>query len=136
VDKARISQIYGYLVCLIAVVTFLVSLNSAVGAAIDLSDPLYSSRFRADPRLASFEVYRVEMQQRGMLAPVPAEAAAPAPTDTAELRAAFEAAREDHIRSVQFQARRELATSGLLVVVAAGLFIIHWVWLRRLGARA
>ncbi len=133
-DKARIGQIYGYLVCLIAVVTFLISLNSAVGAAIDLSDPLYSSRYRADPRLASFEVYRVEMQQRGTLAPVPAGAAAPAPADTAELRAAFEAAREDHIRSVQFQARRQLATSGLLVVVAAALFIVHWVWLRRLGA--
>lgn len=134
-DRARIGQIYGYLVCLIAVVTFLVSLNSAVGAAIDLSDPQYSSRYRADPRLASFEVYRVEMQQRRLVSPVPGGAPEPIPTDTAELRAAFEAAREDHIRSVQFQARRELVTSGLLVVVAAALFVVHWTWLRRLGAR-
>lgn len=137
-DRARIGQIYGYLVCLIAVVTFLISLNSAVGAAIDLSDPQYSSRYRADPRLTSFEVYRLETQQRRLVAPTPAGAPEPIPADTAdtaELRAAFEAAREDHIRSVQFQARRELVTSGLLVVVAAALFVVHWTWLRRLGAR-
>jgi len=136
VDKARISQVYGYLVCLIAVVTFLVSLNSAVGAALDLSDPQYSGRYSADPRLASFEAYRLELQQRRGLAPVAGEAPAPEPGDTAALRAAFEEARQEHLRSVRFQARRELVTSGLLAVVAAGLFVVHWIWLRRLGAPA
>ena len=29
-----------------------------------------------------------------------------------------------------------LVTSGLLAVVAAGLFVVHWIWLRRLGAPA
>lgn len=135
-DKARIGQIYGYLVCLIAVVTFLVSLNSMVGAAIDLSDPQYSSRSYADPRLASFEVYRLEMQHRRASAPVEAGAQTPEPADTAALRAAFEAARADHLRSVRFQAMRQLATSSVLTVVAAALFVVHWIWLRRLGARA
>lgn len=134
-DRVRVGQIYGYLVCLIAVVTFLISLNSAVGAAIDLSDPLYSSRFRADPRLASFEVYRLELEQRRPVPPGVAGEPEPSRADTAALRAAYEAAREDHIRSVRFQAIRELVTSGLLVLVAAALFVVHWVWLRRSGAR-
>ena len=126
-DKARIGQIYGYLVCLIAVVTFLIR-STRPWARRSTCPTRCTARATAPTRGSqSFEVYRVEMQQRGTLAPVPAGAAAPAPADTAELRAAFEAAREDHIRSVQFQARRELATSGLLVVVAAALFIVHWV---------
>ncbi|HEX7088825.1 MAG TPA: hypothetical protein VF192_01745 [Longimicrobiales bacterium] len=133
-DRVRIAQIYGYLVCLIAVVTFLISLNSAVGAAIDLADPVYSASYRGDSRLASFEVYRVEMAQRRAM---PGMAGAPeaALPDSAQLRAAYEAARENQIRSVRFRAIRQAVTGGLLVLVSAGLFVAHWAWLRRLGAR-
>jgi len=133
-DRVRIAQIYGYLVCLIAVVTFLISLNSAVGAAIDLADPVHSASYRGDPRLASFDVYRVEMAQRGAI-PAPAGAPEAARPDSAQLRAAYEAAREDLISSVRFRAIREAVTGGLLVLVSAALFVAHWAWLRRLGAR-
>jgi hypothetical protein len=133
-DRVRIAQIYGYLVCLIAVVTFLISLNSAVGAAIDLADPVHSASYRGDPRLASFEVYRVEMAQRPAIPSAVGGVEAPLP-DSAQLRAAYEAARQDLVRSVRFRAIREAVTSGLLVLVSAGLFLAHWAWLRRLGAR-
>ena len=40
-DKTqRIQMVYGYAVCLVAVITFLISVTSMVYAVIDLTDPL------------------------------------------------------------------------------------------------
>ena len=38
----RVAQIYGYLVCLVAVITFLISITQLVNSMIDLTDPIHA----------------------------------------------------------------------------------------------
>ena len=153
----RFAQLYGYAVCLIAVVTFLIAANNFVEAAMDLSDPLHGGdRFGpwGEGVPASFEVYRAEYRQRATLEHTtvvtggdgttsaivsggpPAQRA---PRDTLSdeaLRRLYEAKRADQIALRHFQALRSLVTSGLLLLLAVGLFVAHWRWLRGLNGRA
>ena len=52
------------------------------------------------------------------------------PTD-AEIRQMFEDERLEQIGNVRFRAMRTLVTSTLLIIIASGLFFMHWRWLRR-----
>jgi hypothetical protein len=138
-----IPQIYGYLVCLVAVITFLVSANALVNNAYDLADPLYAQRYGREVP-PSFELYREEMLTGRVSGGAPmrstrpdapaggAEASArPLPTD-AQLRAMYEALRADKIRTVRHQALRAVTSSALLIIVSLVLFVIHWRWARGL----
>jgi hypothetical protein len=134
---ALIPQIYGYLVCLVAVITLLVSASSLVNNAFDLADPLYAQRYGREVP-PSFELYREEVLSGRVPGGAPArptqpgaggEAARPLPTD-AEMRAMYEALRDDKIRSVRHQALRNVTGSALLVVLSIGLFLVHWRWVR------
>jgi hypothetical protein len=153
----RFAQLYGYAVCLIAVVTFLVAANQFVEAAMDLSDPLHGGdRFgpwgEAVP--TSFEVFRADYRQRGALEQTSmlrtidgstsaiVSGAAPAQRATRDtlsdeaLRRLYDAKRADQIAWRRFQALRSLVTNGLLLLLAVGLFVAHWRWLRGLNGRA
>ena len=132
--SSRIAQVYGYAVCLIAVVVFLIAASNIVEAAFDRSEPLLSERWsgRADGDLSSFEAYRASRAER--TAPTPERPGAAPSTDTmstADLRARYEALRAQQIASVRFQSTRRLVKHGFLLVVAFGLFMTHWRWLRR-----
>ena len=48
-----------------------------------------------------------------------------------ELRRRYEGLREDRIRRGRYEARREIITDALSLVIAAALFAFHWRWLRR-----
>jgi len=51
-----VAQFYGYAVCLVAVITFLLSFTAFVTAIVDADDPLHSGGLPAgSPSLASFE---------------------------------------------------------------------------------
>ena len=52
----RVRQIYGYMVCLVAVVTALICLNGAVGNAINLSDPVAAAGEYGE-NIESFEAW-------------------------------------------------------------------------------
>ena len=129
--RYRIAQIYGYLVCLVAVIATLISLASLVGALIDLSDPLHAGD-RGWPDLTSFEAYKLDV-----LRSTRGEPQVPAPAgyvpDDQTLRTMFEAAKADRIQSVRFRAYRSLAVSGLVIVVCITLFTTHWIWVRKLA---
>lgn len=56
----------------------------------------------------------------------------PHPSDD-ELRKQYEALRAARIEENGFQARRSLVREFLLLVLAGGLFLGHWRWLRRRG---
>lgn len=125
--RSWIPQAYGYLVCLIAVVTMLITLNGLIDAGFRAASPI-EAEFGYDPMLTSFEGFRASrmtVPQR-----VPGEAAAPAPTEE-ELRREYEAMRAARLAQSQFQARRSLTTNGLLLLTAIILFVVHWRWLRR-----
>lgn len=133
--SSRVAQAYGYAVCLIAVVTILIGVGNLTDAFIERSNPLMADgRYsRADGSLTSFEAYRASA---GMHRPTPTRVnpdGSPAASDTlttAELRARYEALRADQLARVAFGTTQRLVKHALLVVIALGLFVMHWRWLR------
>ena len=124
----KIAQLYGYSVCLVAVITFLISLSGMVGALFDLSNPLHAGWYQG-PNMASFETYKMDLlrsQGQGDEKSIPGYV-----PDDETLRSMYEAAKSDRIQRVGFQARRALTSHGLLLIVCLTLFSGHWVWIRK-----
>ena len=55
------SKIYGYAVCLVAVITFLIAVAAMIFAVMDLGDPLYAGNNYNKSSIASFETYKMDM---------------------------------------------------------------------------
>ncbi|SYZ74511.1 hypothetical protein TRIP_C90139 [Candidatus Zixiibacteriota bacterium] len=133
----RIAMIYGYAVCLVAIITLLIAIPNMVNSIIDLGDPIHSGGFYSpakQPSLASFENYKMDVLstpqsegKTGVTAYVP---------DDQTLRAMYEAARDDKIASALHIARRTIVVFGLLTIISALLFIIHFRWMRTLSKAA
>lgn len=125
------AQIYGYTVCLVAVITFLISVTTLVNAVIDLSDPLHAGWTQpGTPSLASFENYKMDMlkssnqgDDKGTSSYVP---------DDETLRRMYEAAKADKIQSSKHLSNRSIIIDSLLIVICLVLFITHWLWMKRL----
>ena len=131
----RVAQLYGYAVCLIAVIVFLISANSFVEQVFTLSNPprAQSDRFGMEPAVSSFEAYRATLNRF----PVPTPQSGPAqPVSDSVLRTRYEALRADRIEQARFEAKRGLTTSGLLIILCIALFALHWRWLRSRDASA
>ena len=121
----RAWQWYGYAVCLTAVITGLICVSGVINNAFDLANPLASER--ADGSLTSFEAYKATREPR---APVE-DTRQRVDTLTDEmLRGRYEALRADRISQRTFRAKKQLVTSLVLLIVAVGLFVTHWRWLR------
>jgi hypothetical protein len=127
VDKPnRIPQIYGYTVCLIAVVAFLISINGLVDASFTLANPLHGPYGGHMDGLTSYESYEASRVERTM-----PDRNMPLSTTSAETRRRrFEALRADRMDSNRLQAWRRIVGSGLTMLIAIGLFAWHWTWLR------
>jgi hypothetical protein len=135
VDRAnRVAQLYGYTVCLVAVVTVLFALPSIINNLFKLNDPLQAEG-SFEPILSSFDAYKATWE-RGRGFAMRDDAAPVAPPSEAELRQRYEALRTDRIARNRYEARRSLVTSTLLLLLALGLFTGHWRWLRRRAGEA
>jgi hypothetical protein len=129
----RIPQLYGYSVCLIAVIVFIFSLQNLAENAVARNHPLESSSGYG-ASLDSFEAYQATYnnppgygyvnQDRSSVNP-------PEKLTQPELRARYEALRASAIRDADFRATQSMVVSGLLLAVAIVLFGLHWRWLRR-----
>jgi hypothetical protein len=129
----RVPQLYGYTVCLIALIWGLMSVMSIVENALSLSAPELRgvSEYTFEPSVSSFEAFRATYDRaRRMGAPDARETPADSIPEN-ELRRRYEALRADRIERGRFQARRELIMGILSLAIAAGLFAFHWRWLRR-----
>lgn len=124
----RIRQIYGYTVCLIAVVTSLICIGGAVSNAIDLTNPLMAAG-GYDDSLSSFDAW---MATHPKFTPQTGDAAARDTASVETQRARFEALRTSRISHQVFRARKGLIGQLLLLIIAVGLFATHWRWMRRL----
>jgi hypothetical protein len=130
---SRVAQLYGYTVCLIAVVVFLISTNSLLENAFALSNPLQARDAGfgfVEPSVSSFEAYRATYDRERQMRSGPAGAAVTDSVPEAVMRARYEVLRADRIERARFQAQRSLATSALSLILAIALFAIHWRWLR------
>jgi hypothetical protein len=125
----KIIQLYGYAVCLVAVITFPISVTALVGTFFDLSDPLHSQRFYGGPSLASFENYKMDVlksQKEGK------QESTYMPDDQT-LRAMYEAAKTDKIQQVKLEAHKTMTVSSILILVCIVLFTTHWFWMRKVA---
>jgi hypothetical protein len=139
----RFSHLYGYAVCLTAVIVGLISLNNAIEAIFDLSDPAHavSSSFGGREMAPTFEEYRADQRRtvrvdgKVVMESVPSGRSVDGNTSTPseeELRRIYDARRRDVLATRTFHARRSLASSLLLLLASAALFVWHWRWLRGL----
>lgn len=135
-----IPLIYGYAVCLTAIIVTLISVSMIVGAIFTLQDPLRdASRHFFGPayNLSSYEAYKIDVLSRNGDTTVSPKGESTTttpyvPTEE-ELRASYEAQREDQIASARHQATRDITNGIILLLIAAGLFFSHWRWLNRLN---
>ena len=129
----RVAQLYGYTVCLIAVVMALTSILGLVEAAFDRAAPQFAGTSDwgwQEPSVSSFEAYRATYE-RAQQFRASSDAAKPDTVPEAELRRRYGALRADRVERVRFNARRSLVTNTLTLLLAAGLFVWHWRWVRR-----
>ena len=135
--NSRISQAYGYAVCLITVIVMLIGIKQVVDAAFDLSDPIRADGGgygRMGRPITNFELYKMEARRQAPARNDPtaptAKASPDSTTSDADLRRLYEAERETAIGNTRFRAIKSLAGNLLLIVVAGVLFTIHWRWLK------
>ena len=133
-EKSHQASAYGYVVCLIAVVTSLFTINSLVRNAFDYASPAMSREVSMEFG-ASLEGCRQRYADRFARPRGPNEVASAMPPDSVMQKFCTEE-RQARIDSVRYNAMRSMVTSALLLLVAVGLFLVHWRWLRQARSAA
>ncbi|MBL0171990.1 MAG: hypothetical protein IPP90_14960 [Gemmatimonadaceae bacterium] len=124
----RVAQLYGYTVCLVAVIVVLSSTATLLSAAIDRANPL-QAEYSFGASLSSLEAYRATYQREQSMG-----GREPARLDTLPesiLRSRFEALVADRRAATMYRTSKAFVSGGVMLVVALALFGWHWRWLRR-----
>ena len=123
-EEKGIKRFYGYVIIIIAIIAFLISMSNLIGALIDLSDPLHAWRYEG-PSLASFETYKMDMiKELKENQPIP---------DDVTIRAMYKAAMDDRIHTVRFQSRRSITINSFVIFFSVILFVIDLIWMRKIA---
>ena len=138
----RIAHVYGYAVCLTAVIVMFFAIKQIIDSAINLSDPLRADIGGYTPMgrsLTNFELYSLQARRQPnfpMYGPMQVAAAPRNPADTSEadLRRLYDAERATAIGNGRFRAIKSLVGNLLLIIFAGILFGMHWRWLRQRDA--
>lgn len=133
----RMPQVYGYLICLVAVITFIICLANIIPSIIDLGDPLHSRslyNMQNSPSLASFENYKMDIL-KSVDKEITGASQAYIPDDQT-IHAMYESAKADVIQNVVHASVRTIIVSGIILLVSIVLFITHLNWMRRLSRHA
>jgi hypothetical protein len=133
----RAAQVYGYTVCLVAVIAFIICIANLIPAIMDLGDPLHAgNQFinAGSPSLASFENYKMDiLKSSGKEGNVVTPEYVP---DNTTLLTMYQAAKADRISSSNHVSVRTIVVSSLIIIICIILFSVHWVWMRRLAKTA
>jgi len=129
----RIPQLYGYTLCLIALLWALSSVVALVENGLTLAEPAYrrDNEYGLEPAVTSFEAFRLTYDRARRYNSPDVRDAQPDSVPEAELRRRYETYRADRVRLAQVQARQALVTHSVSLAIAAGLFAFHWRWVRR-----
>ena len=140
-SSSRIAQVYGYAVCLVSVIVFLISLSGIVGAVFNFTDPIHAeqhgSSFGPSYPLSSFEEYKLAAQRASSFPAGPsADTTRARHLSDEQLRQNYQAERDDKIGYVKFHALRTLVLGIVFSLLAVVLFSLHWRWLRKMNIEA
>ncbi len=122
--KRKPFQVYALIVCIVAIITFIICISILVSSIMDRSDPLLSGYSKND--LSSFENFK--MDKLGSFK----ENQTYMPTDQ-ELRTAYEAAKENKINKVMHNTLNAIVVTAILIVIAILLFFTHWGMMKKYG---
>ncbi len=127
----KIQMIYGYAVCIVAVITFLISVTSVVYALIDLTDPINAHRTygKDAPSLASYDNYKIDIVKS-------LDPEHDVDMGDTTLKSMYEAAKSDAIAKVKHNAYRTIIVNSLLLLICIVLFTTHFIWMRKLSKKA
>lgn len=125
-----LGKLYGYGVCLVAVLVFIVASARLTGGILDIREPPYTKTFLRGPSLVSTGTYRMDLLGREGLAGAGDTVAALLPTES-EFREMYEAERLYRLALSHQASRRTIMVSVVLLAVAVLVFATHWEWLRR-----
>ena len=120
--RTKIPQVYGYAVCIVAIITILISVADLITSVIDASDPLYA--WGDNQELSSYENFKMDALKSG-------KTDASYSPDDAALRTMYEDAKNHKIRRVKHQTTKSIIVSSILIVISVTLFITHWRWMRK-----
>ena len=128
------SQIYGYIVCLVAIIVVIISIEELVGA---ISDSMDIAHVKDSPKVLSqsFEVWRSYEYNflRMSLKDVPASFVDKYPVpDEQALRQMYESEKQIAEQTIQHKNRTSLVQSVSLILVSLIIFIVHWIFVRRI----
>ena len=126
----RAAQLYGYTVCLIALIIALTSISSILNAVLERGHPL-QREFGYGASLTSFESYKATRRTQEPF--VDRGAPQPDTASDATLRQRYDALVADRIAMARYQTTKSLITSSIMLLVAVVLFGLHWRWLRRIN---
>jgi hypothetical protein len=129
----RMAQIYGYTVCLVAVITFIICISIIIPSIMDMSDPLHAGGIfiqAGTPSLASFDNYKMDIlksskndEQKTGTNWIP---------EDKTLHSMFEAAKADRINQANHSSIRSIVVNSLIILICIILFTFHWIWMKRL----
>jgi len=125
--KSKIPQVYGYAVCIVAIITMLICVADVITSVLDASDPLYA--WGDNKELSSFENFKVDALKSGK------NEASYVPNEET-LRMMYEDAKNHKIRRVKHQTTKSIIVSSILLVISITLFIIHWKWMKKVEIQA
>jgi len=122
--KHKAIQVYAIIICIISVITIIISLSGLVSAIIDRSNPIYANRY--DTSLTSFENFKLHSLKSI------SKDEAYIPSDQ-ELLKMFEDARDDKIKMIQHQTNRTIIVNSLIIVISIIFFASHWWIMKKNG---
>lgn len=126
---------YGYAVCLVAIIAILISVPNLFQAGLARLNPIQAgAQQRPDePSLNSFEAYQATYATRGERFGVQQQGTVRDTLSTAALRQRYEVLRADRVARVTFSTEEKMAINALVLVLGALLFWTHWRWVNRLS---
>jgi len=127
----KIQMVYGYAVCIVTVITMLISITSLVYSVMDLNDPFsaYRTYGKDAPSLASFENYKVDIIRS-------LDPSHNMELDDATLTRMFDSAKQDAISKIKHDANRSIIVNSLILIICIILFSTHWLWMRKISKKA
>ena len=122
--KRKVIQVYAIIVCIVAIITFIICTAVLVSAIIDRGNPIYSGGSKAD--LSSFENYKMEI----MKSVDKDQAYIP---DDQTIKRMYEDAKEGKINKVLHETKSNIIVTGVLIIFCIILFFTHWWMIKKYG---
>ena len=122
--KQKIIQVYAVIICVVTVITIIISTSSLVSALIDKNNPLYSGR--NDVSLSSVENFKMDalkssQADQGFI------------PDEETFVKMYESAKTAKIKSVQHRSYQSIVVSSLIISISLLLFGSHWILMRKMA---